>query len=376
MLSGCFLQVRQLRDDVNMLNARVLQMSQDAAADQARLGQLRQENLELRQQIASLQGDNSEWRTEQENRLRTAEEARRRAEQSLLEDRAAMARDVEARTERENALRLEIEQLSGENESLANEILLLTQQLEEATALAESNAALFEEAGNRAVALEAERDALKAERDDARAERDDFRRQTLALSTNHAEASKELETVSGTLRDREKELAAVRRELEEAKAAQAKSAEEAARVAETREALRGQLAARLGGSTALSLPEGNDLRIRLKSDGLFKSGTVLLSDEGEALLKSVAGALKGLDYTILVVEGHTDNVPVRNMPFVDNWDLGAARAASVTRFLTGSAEIPSRKLRAQSHAFFDPVGGNDTPEGRALNRRVDIVVVP
>ena len=80
-----------------------------------------------------------------------------------------------------------------------------------------------------------------------------------------------------------------------------------------------------------------------------------------------------------MVEGHTDNVPIRNAlkaKFPSNWELSTARATSVVRFLQDQGGIDPSKLSATGLSYFRPVAANDTPEGREQNRRIEIVLAP
>ena len=78
----------------------------------------------------------------------------------------------------------------------------------------------------------------------------------------------------------------------------------------------------------------------------------------------------------LRIEGHTDNVPIHNAEFDSNWELSSARATRIARIFLEMNAIPADRLSAAGYAEFHPVAGNDTPEGRAENRRVDLVVLP
>ena len=75
------------------------------------------------------------------------------------------------------------------------------------------------------------------------------------------------------------------------------------------------------------------------------------------------------------VEGHTDNVPIKTAQYPSNWELASARAIAVTKALV-DASLPADRVSAASYADYRPVSSNDTPEGRAANRRIEIVVVP
>jgi len=76
------------------------------------------------------------------------------------------------------------------------------------------------------------------------------------------------------------------------------------------------------------------------------------------------------------VEGHTDNLPIHNGQFDSNWELSSARATHIARLLLSLHSIPPDRLSAAGYAEFHPLAGNDTAEGRATNRRVDLVILP
>ncbi len=75
------------------------------------------------------------------------------------------------------------------------------------------------------------------------------------------------------------------------------------------------------------------------------------------------------------IEGHTDNVPINTVRFPSNWELSTARATSIVSYLIGKFGFSPEKLSGSGFAEFCPIASNDTPEGRARNRRVDIVVL-
>jgi chemotaxis protein MotB len=90
-------------------------------------------------------------------------------------------------------------------------------------------------------------------------------------------------------------------------------------------------------------------------------------------LKGVGRQLKKVAGSILV-EGHTDSVPVVNGPFPSNWELSTQRAVNVVRFLADECGIPPEKLSAAGYADSRPIASNDSDEGRAQNRRVNLIV--
>jgi chemotaxis protein MotB len=111
------------------------------------------------------------------------------------------------------------------------------------------------------------------------------------------------------------------------------------------------------------------LRLNLSEEILFPSGSASLNSSGTAVLRKVGRRLLELPHTI-AVEGHTDDVPVARR-FPSNWELAAARASSVVRLLIDLGVEPER-LKAVSRAEFAPIASNDSAEGRAKNRRIEI----
>ena len=109
---------------------------------------------------------------------------------------------------------------------------------------------------------------------------------------------------------------------------------------------------------------------------LFKSGSAAVETKGKEAIKLLAGVLeKNLDIDILI-EGHTDNVPIKTAVYRDNWDLSVARATSIVRILTVEYKIGPTRLTASGKGEFSPRATNETPEGRALNRRTEIILSP
>lgn len=114
--------------------------------------------------------------------------------------------------------------------------------------------------------------------------------------------------------------------------------------------------------------------VRIYSDTLFEPATVLIRQSGRDVLSKVAAVLKAYPGYQLRIEGHTDNQPVRNMPFPDNLALSSQRADNVLRYLMEATELPQKQIRSGGCSFWIPVATNDTPEGRKRNRRVEIIL--
>ena len=107
---------------------------------------------------------------------------------------------------------------------------------------------------------------------------------------------------------------------------------------------------------------------------LFKPGEATVLSESRETLMRVASVLTDFPQQIRI-EGHTDNVPIHTKEFPTNWELSAARALNITRFLTEGGYLPSERLAASGYGEFHPIAPNDTPEGRSQNRRVEVVIL-
>lgn len=116
------------------------------------------------------------------------------------------------------------------------------------------------------------------------------------------------------------------------------------------------------------------LRLNLTQDVLFSSGSPEVNPSGRQVLAKVAERVKNIPHTIMV-EGHTDNVPIHSERFPTNWELAAARATRVVRILEEDGIAPER-LSAISRGETTPRASNATPEGRARNRRIEITLQP
>ena len=127
---------------------------------------------------------------------------------------------------------------------------------------------------------------------------------------------------------------------------------------------------KLGGKVRV---EGDEMgaRITISDVVLFPPGNARMTPEGLKVMKDLTEILKQFSYHIKVT-GHTDNVPIHNEKYASNWELSANRACEVVRFLIDQG-IPPEMLSAEGFAEYRPIASNDTPEGRAKNRRVEIM---
>ncbi|MGD0733419.1 MAG: flagellar motor protein MotB [Terracidiphilus sp.] len=126
----------------------------------------------------------------------------------------------------------------------------------------------------------------------------------------------------------------------------------------------------------VSIQMGRDgLVISLREAGFFNSGSAAPRPETLPTLEQIAASLGRTAYN-LRIEGHTDNIPIHNANFDSNWELSSARATRIARLFLAMKAITPDRISAAGYAEYHPVASNSTADGRAQNRRVDLIVLP
>jgi chemotaxis protein MotB len=205
---------------------------------------------------------------------------------------------------------------------------------------------------------------LQAKLDGATAENDQLRQELARLGKNADSLLAEKGSLASALAD-------AKSRLEELRKAQA--------AAEQRAALFKQLALKFhkmvdAGQLKVVLRNGR-MVLQLANDVLFDSGKTDVKRSGKDALAQVAGVLKTIGDRRFQVAGDTDNVPIQSEQFPSNWELSTRRADDVVHFLIAQGMRPE-VLSAAGYGEFDPIARNDTPEGRAKNRRTEITLEP
>ncbi len=116
--------------------------------------------------------------------------------------------------------------------------------------------------------------------------------------------------------------------------------------------------------------------VSLSDKLLFPSGSAKLNKEGKEAIGKVGNVLQQNPKINIDVVGHTDSIPINTAKYSDNWDLSTARATTITRLLTEEYDIPGYRLTASGMSKYQPVASNKDKEGRAKNRRTEIVLTP
>ena len=202
-----------------------------------------------------------------------------------------------------------------------------------------------------------------------------------ATATAAAEANTKIEELQGDVEERDAKIV----ELESTKGNLEGKLEKKEAALDAVKALQDSLAKSLveeieTGDVRVSEREGL-LVVDVSDTVLFAIGEAELSERGQKVLTRLAESLAALpDDTVFQVGGHTDNSPIKSeevkAKFPTNWELSAARATNVVRFLEETAKIPGKRLIAAGFSEFRPVASNKKAKGRAKNRRIEIALIP
>ncbi len=128
-------------------------------------------------------------------------------------------------------------------------------------------------------------------------------------------------------------------------------------------------------STSLSVvKEKRGTIIRINDTMLFDEGSAIIKSGARSTLIKIAEELNDIENPVLI-EGHTDSIPIKNQQYPSNWELSTARATNIIKYLTEKKLISPRRLSAVGYGEYVPIATNETKDGRSKNRRVDIIVL-
>lgn len=214
-------------------------------------------------------------------------------------------------------------------------------------------------------ATQAELDATRGERDALLGDRDSLRTDKANLSSAEAEASARAAKLAAEMQATEAELLELRKQREATE-------RRLAAFKELTEKFRSLVDT---GKLKVTFRQGQ-MVLELPSGVLFDSGQAKLSDGGKSALQEILDVLKDFKGRRFLIAGHTDNIPVKSRKFANNWFLSTARAVSVVLYMVEEAQFDATSVAAAGYGEFAPVAANDTDEGRAQNRRIEIILVP
>ena len=134
------------------------------------------------------------------------------------------------------------------------------------------------------------------------------------------------------------------------------------------------MSAQLASGFVAVTPTKEGIVVSLREAGFFDSGSTHLRPAAMPTLAEFVSVI-GPEHMKIRIEGHTDDVPIHNRKFDSNWELSTARATEIIKLFIGHFGIDPVRLAASGYGEFYPVASNDTPDGRAANRRVDLVIL-
>lgn len=123
------------------------------------------------------------------------------------------------------------------------------------------------------------------------------------------------------------------------------------------------------------IQKGGKVYVSLSENLLFPSGSAVVNPKGVDALSKLAAVLNLNNDVSVNIEGHTDSIPIRGK-YKDNWDLSTARSNAIVRILVDNYKVDPVRVIASGHSYYDPVESNVSPEGRARNRRTEIILSP
>lgn len=217
-------------------------------------------------------------------------------------------------------------------------------------------------------------EALRGEQTKASAQADEIAKLNTELEAAKKTQVEQQRQITEMIRDSSKLKSSIH-EMEAALAAlNEQKRQTEARIAEYRKLLASFQALIDAGKLKVKVVNGRMI-VELPSDVLFASGSIELSETGKTSIADIGSILATMKDRQFEVDGHTDDQPIKTSRFPSNWWLASGRAIAVAEILIKSALSPTA-VNAASFGEFRPIASNTTPEGRAQNRRIEIVLVP
>ncbi len=187
----------------------------------------------------------------------------------------------------------------------------------------------------------------------------DADRRLAELETQNKELTAKADELSGTLEEKQAELD---------------------RLTSTYRALEDKMQQEIKRGDIRLSQDGNRITVDLVDKILFESGKAEVTPKGEEVLARLGAALNTVEDRQIQVSGHTDDAPISRADlkekFATNWELSVARAVNVVRFLAEQAGVKPNRLVAAGYGQHHPIASNNTPKGRALNRRIEVLLLP
>jgi chemotaxis protein MotB len=214
-----------------------------------------------------------------------------------------------------------------------------------------------------------EHDAAEA----ARSQRDEIAGRAAQLQTRSDEAVARAAALEHRVETLESDKGSLTAEVQEKDA-------ELAKLRQTYDSLQEKMKQEIAQGEIRLSQSGGRIQVELVDKILFDSGKSEVTEKGAEILSRLGGVLAKLDDKLIQVSGHTDDSPIKDKDlqekFPTNWELSVSRAVNVVRYLSEKAEVPPKRLVAAGHGQYLPIANNATREGRARNRRIELLLTP
>ncbi|MBI5196549.1 MAG: OmpA family protein [Nitrospirae bacterium] len=285
------------------------------------------------------------------------------------------------------ALEEKLKVIEAEKKKLEEDLVLLKNECDDLSA---KKKALEGENANLNRLLEAKKDeltkevvSLKEKLSGSEHQVEELKTGVRAKESQVSEIKGETENLRNEIRSKDMQVAELRTAIEGLSKEKSKAIEEKekaiAEFRKTHDSLVSELNTEIKKGEIAITQLRDKLSVNMVDKVLFDSGSAEVKKEGKQVLKRVGDILKKVADKQIKVEGHTDNVPISQklmVKFPSNWELSSARATNVAKYLQDSAGLDPKLLTVAGYSEYRPIESNDTLEGRAKNRRIEIVLIP
>jgi len=379
--AGLELQIEGLNQNLNESKARNLELSAanealkvDVAASLAEKSALQQQ---MQQELEIAVAENRELQRE----LETTAAAKRELQQELESTAAAqreLQQELESTAAAQRELQQELESTAAAQRELQQELERTANARQELQTELESRLAEQEMLNQQIVLAIGASGELEAQLQQEEDRRRKLQQQIDAVSGDIAIKEQALSDADRKFAELQQQLVQTQQEQAELKLTveelNRQRTEEAAHFAKLQDALKSELNE---SRVEISQLKNRMTVIKLTSEVLFNSGSAEIRPEGKRVLSLIAESLNAYPERAISIEGHTDNVPVgRHSRYVSNWELSAARALAAVDFFRQKSRVDPGRLQMVGLGEFHPVASNDTADGRAQNRRIEIKLLP
>lgn len=285
--------------------------------------------------------------------------------------------------EQRNFLSGETDRLSSENTELKAEIERLRAEVEEMIRDTSSTAKKYRELKHEFDRLQTMNEELikssERSKSSSEAENKKLMGKLMSMQNDLQEKEDRLKLLEKELNEKESDLDKLQDELIRREARVKELEELITQKDEAVKSLRDKVKSALTGfaDKGIKVEQKNGrVYVSMEAKLLFSSGSTKVGSEGTTAVIELAKALEDTEDITILVEGHTDSDPIKTSTIQDNWDLSVKRATSVVRIMLENSKIKPGILTAAGRGEFFPVAENNTPEGKAKNRRIEVILTP